>query len=258
MKDNINDMVRETIEETPLGGKSLAGILKDNSFDEPAKGLASLLSKEIGKPLNQTKQVTTDFYPTDTTIHNEFLRIEREKNEHLTESINTLLTLPEQMEQLQKKIDDISHFEEMKQLDQEISSEISKNNFSSLKEKRSFLYVVMAMCIVFGLIVGKVFFMEPEKEVIALKPLPKAIIVKKIKVLDQFVTTKFVNLRTTNSPKSSIVKTLSPNQIITQIEKKGGWIKVEFRDLINEKTVTGWAWYENLKELNKKNKAKTL
>lgn len=251
MKDNIDDMVRETIEEKPLGGKSLAGILKNNSFDEPAKGLASLLSKDEPTPLTQTKtqvqQITTEFYPTDTTIHNEFLRIEREKNEKLTESINSLLNLPEQMEKLQKKIDDISHFEEMNQLDQEITKEITRNDFANLKDKRSFLYVVMFMCIVFGLITGKVLFLSPEKEIVKIEPLPKAPIVKKIKVLDQFVTLKFVNLRAKNSPKAKIVKTLSPNQVITKIDKKGGWIKVEYKDLVSEKNFTGWAWYENLK-----------
>ena len=39
------------------------------------------------------------------------------------------------------------------------------------------------------------------------------------------------------------------NKILTKLDKKGGWVNVEYTDLINNSTAKGWAWYENLKEL---------
>ena len=117
MKNSIEDMVKETIEDTPLGGKSLSSILEKNSFDEPAKGLASLLSNKIGQSVSQAKtpfqEISTDFTSTDTTMHNEFLRLEREKNEKLTQTLENLGSLPDQMNTLQKKLDDLTNFEEM-------------------------------------------------------------------------------------------------------------------------------------------------
>lgn len=256
MRNSIEDMVKETIEETPLGGKSLSSILENNTFDKPAKGLASLLSNDAGKPITQTKtqvqQITTEFYPTDTAIHNEFLRLEREKNEKLTktlESFEGLGNLPDQIENLQKKLDDLTNFEQMNKLDHDISEEISKNRFDLIKDKRNYLYVVMAICLGFGMVLGPILstnHKEPEI-VIAPKKIIKEVV--QIKRLSQFVTLKFVNIRELNSPKSSIVATLSPNQILTQIDKKGGWIKIEYKDLVKNKTIHGWSWFENLREI---------
>jgi hypothetical protein len=253
MKNSIEDMVKETIEETPLGGKSLSSILENNSLDQPAKGLASLLSNDTGKPVTQTKtqvqQITTEFYPTDTAINNEFLRLEREKNEKLTRTLENLGSLPDQIETLQKKLDDLTNFEEMNKLDHDIKEEITTNRFDLIKEKRNYLYVVMAICLAFGMVLGPVVFTN-HKEKVVIAP-PKKIIktIKKIKRLDQFVTLKFVNIRELNSPKSPIVMTLSPNQVLTQIDKKGGWIKIEYKDLVKGKTIKGWSWYENLKAI---------
>lgn len=252
MKETIEDMVKETIEDTPLGGKSFSSIIKNNSFDTPSKGLSSLLSNKVGTPVSETKtqiqQVTTEFYPTDTVVHNEFLRIEREKNNKLTESLEKLQDLPVQLQTIQNKLDELTQFEEMNKLDQDINNEISKNLFDSLKEKRNYLYVVMAICIVFGIVVGSM--TSSKKEEIQIAPAP--IIEKKLKEitpLPQYVSLKFVNIRTKNSPKSEIVKTISPNQLLTQLDKKGGWIQVEYKDLVKNQTINGWAWYENLKEL---------
>jgi len=253
MKDTIEDMVKETIDEKPLGGKSFSSIIKSNSFDKPSKGLESLLSNNIGRPLQETKtqiqQVTTEFYPSDMMINNEFLRIEREKNEELTKTLEELKELPGQLSTIQSKLDELTHFEEMNKLDQDINNEISKNLFDSLKEKRNYLYVVMGICTIFGLLLGN--FLTPSREV---KPLPKAPVaelkpIQKIKLIQKYVTLKFVNLRDSNSPKSNVVQTIAPNQSLIEIEKKGGWLKVEYRDLIKDTTITGWAWYENLKKL---------
>lgn len=253
MKDNIEDMVNETIEEKPLGGKSLSSILEKNSFDTPAKGLANLLSSKVGQPLSQTKtqvqQVTTEFYPTDTQMNNEFLRVEREKNEKLTQTLEKLSDLPEQLSTLQNKLDELTQFEEMNKLDHDINVEISKNSFDILKEKRSYLYVVMAICLAFGMVLGP-FLFSSKKEVKVVKtqaPIVKT--VKPIKKLETFVTTKFVNIRAKNSPKTKVLKTISPNQIITKLDSKGGWILVEFKDHILNKTIKGWAWHENLKPI---------
>ncbi|WP_372652699.1 SH3 domain-containing protein [Halobacteriovorax sp.] len=252
MKDNIEDMVKETIEEKPLGGKSLSSIIKSNTFDKPSKGLSSLLSNKLGSPISETKtqiqQVTTEFYPSDMMINNEFLRIEREKNEKLTASLEKLTDLPTQLQTIQSKLEELTQFEEMNKLDQDINNELSKNIFDSLKEKRSYLYVVMGICIVFGLVLGKMSFTEEQPIAVAPTPVIKKEL-KKIVKLSKFVTLKFVNMRASNSPKSEIIKTISPNQILTKLDKKGGWINVEYTDLINNSTAKGWAWYENLKEL---------
>ena len=254
MKDTIENMVQETIDEKPLGGKSLSSILKKNTLDKTSTGLTSLLSNKLGSPVSETKtqiqQVTTEFYPSDTMMNNEFLRIEREKNQQLTDSLSKLSSLPDQMETIQKKLEELTQFEEMNKLDQDINNEISKNLFDSLKEKRNYLYVVMGVCIVFGLTLGKM--SSSTKEVVKAAPISAPIVKKEIKTitpLTKLVTLKFVNIRESNSPKSSIVKTLSPNQVLTQLDKKGGWIQVEYKDLITDKTIKGWGWYENLKVL---------
>jgi translation elongation factor EF-4 len=253
MKDNIEDMVKETIEETPLGGKSLSSILDKNTLDKPAKGLASLLTSEVGQPVTQTKtqvqQVTTEFYPTDTAIHNEFLRVEREKNEKLTKTLEKLSDLPDQLHTLQNKLDELTQFEEMNKLDNDINNEISKNNFDLLKEKRNYLYVVMAICLGFGMVLGPMLFSTKEEVKVVKAPAPIVKKVMPIKKLDQFVTTKFVNIRSNNSPKAKVLKTLSPNQLLTKIDVKGGWILVEFKNHINSTTTKGWAWHENLKKV---------
>ena len=248
MKDSIEDMIKETIEENPLGGKSLSSILEKNTFDLPAKGLASLLSNDAGKPVTE-RQTPTDFYPTDEVINNEFLRLEREKNEKLTQTLETLGNLPDQIDTLQKKLDDLTNFEQMNKLDYDISKEVSKESVEVIKEKRNYLYVVMAICLAFGMVLSAVFFTETAEKPVKLVPIKRVKTIKKIKRLNQFVTLKFVNIRELNSPKSSIVKTLSPNQILTQIDRKSGWIKVEYKDLVQGNTILGWTWHENLKEI---------
>ncbi|WP_127716064.1 hypothetical protein [Halobacteriovorax sp. HLS] len=252
MKDNIQDMVKETIEDTPLGGKSLSSILQKNTLDAPAKGLSSLLSNEIGKPISQTKtqfqQITTEYYPTDASINNEFLRLERQKNEKLTQTLETLSELPQQIEGLQKKLEDLTHFEEMNKLDQDINVEITKTRFELIKEKRNYLYVVMAICLLFGMVLGPLLFSEP-KTVTIQAPAKINTEIKAIKKLDQYVTTKFVNIRDLNSPKSKVLMTISPNQVLTKLDQKKGWIKLEYTDHLKGRKVQGWGWHENLKLL---------
>lgn len=70
---------------------------------------------------------------------------------------------------------------------------------------------------------------------------------KSILKIKKFVTTKFVNLRSSPSTKSDILTVVSPNTIIKVSKQKDGWNKIEFKDFIKEKSITGWIYGENIK-----------
>lgn len=114
-------------------------------------------------------------------------------------------------------------------------------DFSGLK-----LDKILAGAIVLGsLIIGIALIPKKEiieKEKIVYKNLP-------IKNPSRSVVTKFVNLRQSPSSKGLKLETLAPNSIVEILESKNDWKKLEFKDHLNNKTVIGWVYGENLKNI---------
>jgi hypothetical protein len=68
-------------------------------------------------------------------------------------------------------------------------------------------------------------------------------------IQNQYVATKFVNLRDQASSKATILSIISPNSVLTLIQSKFGWHQVSFKDHLAGKTKMGWIYGENLKKI---------
>jgi hypothetical protein len=253
--------MKDLIDENPLGGKSLSSIMSKNTIEEPAKGLSNLLSKAKPKENNE-------YYPSDQQLNNEFLRLEREKNKAIESKLENVIAIPQEVQSLKNEINElrdvikdamdqtlttesinnvITEDEEIKKI--ETLKAVSRETFNSLlKSKQVVLYAVITLAIVLGMVLGQfIFGTQVETKIIEV---PKKEVIKVIpKSLPQFVTTKFVNMRTTGSSKGDVLFTISPNQKIELLEKKGGWWKVSFNNMLQSKTYKGWVYFENLKSL---------
>lgn len=62
-----------------------------------------------------------------------------------------------------------------------------------------------------------------------------------------FVMTKYVNIRTHASTSSNKITTLAPNSLVEIIQVQKDWKKIKFKNHVTGKTLTGWAYGENLK-----------
>lgn len=206
----------DLIDEVPLGGKKLGDILTKNEIKKPSSGLSKLL----GQPAAG--------YPNDQTLHNEFLRLEREKNENLTQAICNI----------QNKLEKIT-----------APKEVSEKKILNLSN------IIPCATLLVGLLIGAGLFSqsEPIKTVEEVKkqevrPAPAPKIAKP----PTYVTVKFANMRKEASPEGALLKTITPNQVLETLEQKGGWFKVKYSDLVEEKTYTGWIWYELMKKIEEK------
>lgn len=244
------------IDSKPLGGKSLAGILLKNKLEKPAKGLSRLISKETSSSLGSVEKNTSDFFPTDTMMNNEFLRIEREKNEKLETSLKSVMVLPDKMSSIEASLNHLhsavqnAHLLEDKRNEEasiDLKHEVKKQFSNIIKDKKKTLYTIIITAMILGIGVGATLFGGKTKVVEIKTPVVKTVLAPK--VFNKFVTTKYVNLRTTATSKAAKVLMISPNQTVFVNEKKGGWWKVSYKNLIQDKTYIGWVYFENLKNI---------
>lgn len=63
------------------------------------------------------------------------------------------------------------------------------------------------------------------------------------------ITMKFANLREVPSTKAIIQRVIQPNSKLKVLETKNNWKRVEYKDFIQNKTVTGWIYSDTLKQL---------
>lgn len=147
----------------------------------------------------------------DPMVMNEILRVVREKNERIEGRFNLL----------ESQIQNLKRFH--------------------WQDKRMLTALVTA-CLLIGVIVGNILAPESnyrEPAVIVNK-------VEKTNIENQMVTKKFVNMRAKNSPRAKKVITLSPAQVVTVLERKGGWVKVSFHNKLTGKKYSGYVWDEYL------------
>lgn len=172
-----------------------------------SKGLAALLK------LNDDP-VESNHAQFDPLVLNEILRVIREKNQDIEHRFNLL----------DANVNHLKHFH--------------------WQDKKILVSLVTA-CLVIGVIVGSV-FTTPKVE----NNREPAIIVNKIEkesfAKDELVTKKFVNLRSSNSPKAKKLLTLSPAQVVNVIERKGGWVKVVYHNKLTGVKTSGYVWDEYL------------
>lgn len=69
------------------------------------------------------------------------------------------------------------------------------------------------------------------------------------KVKDLFILTKFVNLRESPSKSGIKIDTLAPNSSVKILEELRGWKKIQFKNYVQDKTIIGWIYGENLKRV---------
>lgn len=147
----------------------------------------------------------------DPIVMNEILRVVREKNERIEGRFNLL----------ESQIQNLKRFH--------------------WQDKRMLTALVTA-CLLIGVIVGN--RLAPESNY-----REPAVIVNKVEktnIKTQMVTKKFVNMRAKNSPRAKKVITLSPAQVVTVLERKGGWVKVSFLNKLTGKKYSGYVWDEYL------------
>lgn len=63
------------------------------------------------------------------------------------------------------------------------------------------------------------------------------------------ITMKFANLREVPSTKATILRVIQPNSKLKVLETKTDWKKIEYKDFIHNKSVTGWIYSDTLKQL---------
>jgi hypothetical protein len=214
--DDLNLDNTETLKSKGFGNMSLEKLLKDNELQTKSSGLASLLD-------GQSHQ----YNPTniDPMILNEILKSVRDKNNYIEDKFTTL---EDQIFDLKK-----------------ITTVNSKVKLiKELKNKKRSLYFTLFGFLTIGFILGSISFTKDEPVVVLNK---KIIAVKEI--LAQKVTTKFTNLRSKNSPKSKILTTIAPSQIVTVIETNGGWAKVSYHNRLNGSKTVGHLWTKYLSDL---------
>ncbi|EQC49281.1 hypothetical protein M899_1674 [Bacteriovorax sp. BSW11_IV] len=236
----------DQIDEFPLGGRKLGDILTKNEIKKPSSGLSKLLG-QAASDLNAISEKPQENagYPDDQTLHNEFLRLEREKNDKLTQTISDI----------QSKIEQMSQAISANNVEKEL---LPKQATEDKKPAYPIHNIIVALALLVGIILGATVLSTKEKtdvNEIALQETKEAVAaapveeVKKIETT-KYVTTKFANMRDNSSPEGALLKTITPNQVLELVEQKGGWLKVRYKDLVEEKSYEGWIWYELLKKLN--------
>ncbi len=113
---------------------------------------------------------------------------------------------------------------------------------------KNLVYKLIAGALVCSLLVA--IGLSPKETIVTKEKIVyKATPAKQLPTPKKYVLTKFVNIRSSASSKGAKITTLAPNSIVKFIETKHGWTKIEYRDHLKEKTITGWAYGENLKEI---------
>lgn len=255
MKDviNIDDLKldnSETLESKGFGKMSLGKLLKDNEVTTQSAGYNALLE---GKPVPGSKPkfrntkkietITTEIQNFDPMVINEILRTVREKNHFVEDKLNQLSQLPQKLTILEDQIFDIKKL---------ATNNINKDIESKTEDKRKVLYIASVLLICIGFILGS---MINQQQVDPSKSLgvnsdqsvikPKALVAnsqdKKL-----LITKKFINLRSKNSPKSKVLLTVAPSQIVEVLERKGGWVRVNYHNRLTGKKTNGYLWDEFL------------
>jgi hypothetical protein len=111
---------------------------------------------------------------------------------------------------------------------------------------RSMVYKVCSAILIAGLLAGIGLSSGKQtivKEKIVYKEAPK-------KTVPQYIMTKYVNIRAKASTSGVKIETLPPNSIIEILDTQKGWKKIKFKNHLTGKTLTGWAYGENLKRIN--------
>jgi hypothetical protein len=212
--DDLNLDNSETLKSKGFGNMSLNKLLKANELTVKSKGLVSLMEGSSN---------FVDSQNIDPMVLNEILRTIREKNNY----VENKLTL------LENKLVDIKEL-------------TTKNNKEDLlkrvnRNKNSFLLISLIL-LAFG------FFLGSYNSAFDLaSPLKKKAIVTK--ALPQMITTKHLNLRLENSPKSKIISTIGISQIVTILGSKGGWFYVSYHNRLNGSKRTGYLWGDYLGKL---------
>ena len=242
--DELNLDKSQTLESNGLGRMSLGKLLKDNEI-KGAKGYNALCDGEIlnNTPTNnnptvtkKVETVTTEIQNFDPMVMNEILRTVKENNDGVDQKLELLQS-------------EISNIKALALEDK--TSHVVKD----FKNKKNFIYGLTTVSILFGVIIGTVFTdssVDNQKMITdtvsvsaaAIKRAPAVLPVAK--ALKQMVTVKFVNMRSKNSPKSKIIQMISPAQTVDVIDRKGGWIQVNYHNKLTGKKTNGYLWEDYL------------
>lgn len=65
----------------------------------------------------------------------------------------------------------------------------------------------------------------------------------------EFVSLKYLNLRTKPTKSAGKITMISPNQRVELIDQRLGWYKISYTDHAANKTFKGWVWSEFLKKI---------
>ena len=242
----------DQIDQTPLGGKNFGDILNNKSIPSPKSGLSRLLGNE---DIQKSESVKED----STTL--EFLRLEREKNQELNQAIKSFESIQSEVQGLRSALSSVNDkIHSIGQNDNQLSVEdfirleklIEQKEGAQRKLKEKYIYALSVCSLLIGLLIGGLAFSksEPAKvetKVVEVQTPVEEVVVEEPKIF--YASLKFVNMRTEADPKGQLIKTISPNQKLEFVEQKGGWLKVQHLDLITNKTIEGWVWYELVKKL---------
>lgn len=146
----------------------------------------------------------------------------------------------------QYSLDSINHrFDQLEEnLKQKPQFKIDFNN-------KKMVYTISMAFIIGGLLFG-IGLSSGGKTIIQEKVIVKEIPAKAAPVAikkELFVMTKFVNIRSSASKNGNILTTLAPNSIVERLDQKRGWQKIKYTNHLQDKTLIGWAYGENLQKI---------
>ena len=150
---------------------------------------------------------------TDHLMLNEILRTIRDNNESVIQKLTIL----------EDQIFDVK----------------TNTNLKTLKTNKK-LILLSLLVLVIGVSLGRFIDFDKKEAVKEEKIIP-------VKKQTFMVTTKFMNLRSLNTPKSKILFTIPPSQLVTILETKGGWLRVKYHDLLSGVKYQGHLWSKYLK-----------
>lgn len=221
--------------------------MNSTNFDEEnSKPLNPLSDEQLRERIDFTKMMARQEQQIQQTPHIKEL-LTPHSAYPLAENLASNTTHPD----LHSRIEKLEDHYNMKTINQRFDEIIQKiDNKKSFKvnldlKNKKHAYYLGAVFVISSLIIG---LMVPNKEKIIIQ---EKVVYKEAIVPQKYFLMKYVNIRAHASTSAKKITTLAPNSVIEILEEQNDWKKIKYQDYVNKKTLTGWAYGENLRKILK-------
>ena len=197
-----------------------------------------------------------------SVVEGQSIELEMMRNHQLQVLKEMLNEIPAKFSEFEDKMCDIASKSEtalgdMKELQREGNFREQRFHAFLKKKDNKFFTILLAGLILTGISFGLIWdFMQRKSDQARRTNLELMQRLQSTKVNEAaarklFATTSFVNLRLGPSLTDGIIKTLNPNSLVELVEQRGGWLKVDAKNYATGDSKIGWAFFENLKPIQK-------